>query len=227
MKKLEHIAFIMDGNRRWAREQGKPAFMGHTQGAKNVKTIALAIKDMEIPFVTFWALSTENLKNRSEKELVHLFSLLKTLPEQLQEFIDNNVRIRFLGDLSGLPNDVQVVLQNLYERTAANTGMTLTLAINYGGRDELRRVIARIVSSNISSDEVTESFIEEHLDTAGMPEVGLLIRTGGQKRLSGFLPWQCVYAELFFTDTQWPAFSVKECAEAADWFHHQQRNHGK
>ena len=223
----QHIAIIMDGNRRWAVSEGKPKIFGHTEGAKNMKTIVHAAIDSGLSFLTLWALSTENLKNRSELELTHLFGLMKKLPNQLKEFTDNNVKIEFLGEMTALPEDVQAVFKQMKEDTAENTGLTLNLAINYGGRDELTRTVKAIIASGVSAAEVTEELITAQLDTKKMPEVDMVIRTGGHKRLSGYLPWQSVYAELYFTDVYWPAFSADEFKKSIEWFEEQQRNRGK
>lgn len=227
MSPPNHIAIIMDGNRRWATERNLPKLKGHTEGAKNLKVIARAASDARIPYLTVWALSTENLKNRTEAELKHLFALIKKLPEYLSEFTRMNTRIHLIGDTAALPHDVQKTLHAMTEETKTHTGMVLTLAINYGGRDEIRRAVRRIVASGINADSVTEDVFAEHLDTAGLPEVDLIIRTGGDQRLSGYLPWQSTYAELYFTDTKWPAFTAQEFLAAIDWFGKQKRNKGK
>lgn len=222
-KKLQHIAMIMDGNRRWAVERGMPKLMGHTEGAKALKKIARAVKDKGIPYLTVWALSTENLKNRSEKELEHLFSLFNRLTDYLGDFEKDNVRCNIIGDLSKLPKKTQEKLQELLDKTKDNTALTLTLAINYGGRDEILRAIQKIKAG----DNVTEENFTTYLDTHDLPEPNLIIRTGGHQRLSGFLPWQCTYSELYFTNTFWPAFNEAELDKALDWYNEQQQNRGK
>lgn len=241
-EKIHHLAIIMDGNRRWATERGLPKLLGHTEGAKTLKTIAKTVQKRGIPYLTLWALSTENLQERSEEELKHLFSLFKQLVDYLGDFIENNVRLNLIGNLQELPSDVWKKLNNVAEKTKSHTGMVLTLAINYGGRDEILRAIKRWVDEKSSppargreaerseAGEVgalTESKFEKYLDTAGLPDPDLIIRTGGHQRLSGYLPWQSTYSELYFTKTYWPAFSEEELDKAIEWFQEQKRNRGK
>lgn len=222
-----HIAMVMDGNRRWAAEKGLPKMVGHTKGAQNIKPVLQKCLDLEIPYVTLWALSTENLKKRSEKELDHLFSLFGKLIDYLSDFIENNVQLRIAGDISALPQNVQDSLNGVVEKTAGNAKMTLVLAVNYGGRDEIIRAIKKIIDEGVVEEDVTEALVGDYLDTAGIPEPDLIIRTGGHQRLSGYLPWQSVYAELYFTETYWPAFTPNKLQEAVDWYATVQRNKGK
>lgn len=229
---IQHIAIIMDGNRRWATERGLPKLLGHTEGAKTLKTIAKAVQKRGVPYLTLWALSTENLKERSEEELKHLFSLFKQLVDYLGDFIENNVRLKLIGNLQELPSDVRETLNNVAEETKDHTGMVLTLAINYGGRDEIVRAINKLIKSPPPSRGRLEGVIDEeqfsqYLDTAGLPDPDLIIRTGGHQRLSGYLPWQSTYSELYFTKTFWPAFTEEELDKAIGWFEEQQRNRGK
>ena len=224
---LNHIAIIMDGNRRWATEHNLPKIMGHTEAGKNVKQIVKAAQNRNIKYLTIWALSTENLKERSQEELKHLFSLFEKLADEIDASTKNNLRIGTIGDLSKLPASTQKKLNDIAEKTHHHTGLTLTLAINYGGRDELVRTIKKIIDNNTPVDKITEELIANFLDTANMPDPELFIRTGGDHRLSGFLPWQSTYAEIFFTPTQWPAFSEKDLDAAIEWFRLQKRNHGK
>lgn len=229
MKKnsLNHVAIIMDGNRRWATEHNLPKLIGHTEGGKNLKKIITACKDRGVNFLTVWALSTENIKERSPEELKHLFSLFEKLVDYLDDFQKNNIRANIIGDISKLPSSTQNKLIELIEKTKNNTGLVFTLAVNYGGRDELIRTIKKLIDSKISSDKITEDTVTQNLDTADLPEPELIIRTGGASRLSGFMPWQGVYSEMYFTKTYWPAFSEKDLDSAIEWFYEQQRNHGK
>ncbi len=217
--KLQHIALILDGNRRWAIERGLPKMMGHTEGAKNIKRIAQTALDEGIDYLTLYVLSTENLKNRSESELKHLFMLFGRILEYLGEFTKNNVRLNLIGDIAGLPEKTQKNLYETVEKTKHNTGMVLTLAANYGGRDEITRAIKRIVASGVNQESM--------LDTGNIPEVDLMIRTSGHQRTSNYLPWQLAYAELYFTDVKWPAFSPEDLREAINWYTKQKRNRGK
>jgi undecaprenyl diphosphate synthase len=219
---MNHIAFIMDGNRRWAKEHHLPSLMGHTEGAKTMKKIVKAVKDRGIPFMTVYALSTENLK-RAQDELGHLFSLIGKLAMQYDDLVAENIRLRIIGNLSLLPPELEVSLRETEEKTKTHTSLTLTLAIAYGGRDELIRAIQKIEQP---SDITAETF-EALLDTVGIPDVDMIVRTGGHQRLSNFLLWQSAYAELYFTDTYWPGFDEGELDKALTWFTEQQRNYGK
>lgn len=224
---LSHIAIIMDGNRRWAVEHGLPKMMGHSEATKNVKKIVKAAQEKGLQFLTLWALSTENLKERGPEELKHLFSLFEKLGDELDASEENNLKIQIIGDISKLPDSTQKKLNAVVEKTKNHTGLTLNLAINYGGRDELIRAVRKIINSGISADQITEEVVNQNLDTAGMPEPELFIRTGGNQRLSGYLPWQSIYAEIYFTKIQWPAFSEKDLDDAIEWYKTQKRNRGK
>jgi undecaprenyl diphosphate synthase len=221
---VKHLAIIMDGNRRWATERGLPKFLGHTEGARNLKKVAEAVSKRGIKFLTLYALSTENLKNRSADELKHLFDLIGQIADNLPDFVKNNARFFVIGNLASIPDDTRTRLESLMTATANHTGLTLTLAINYGGRDEITRAVQKLLQEKI---DVTEETITNALDTTGMPDVDLVIRTAGDQRLSNFLPWQTTYAELYFTDVKWPAFSDRDLDAALAWFHEQKRNGGK
>jgi undecaprenyl diphosphate synthase len=224
---LKHIALIMDGNRTWAKAKGLPKMIGHTEGAKNLRRIAKAASDKGIAYLTLWALSTENLKNRSESELKHLFSLAEKIINHLTDFEDNNVRFNLIGDITKLPESTQEALNHLVEKTSHHTGMTMTLAINYGGRDEIVRATKKMIDKGMSAKDITEESFEDCLDTADMPNVDLVIRTSDHQRLSGYLPWQTTYAELYFPKVKWPAFSEDDLENAITWFNEQKRNKGK
>lgn len=223
---IKHLAIIMDGNRRWATEHGLPKMMGHSEGAKNLRKIAKAASDRGIGYLTLWALSTENIQNRSAEELSHIFSLIEKIPNHFEDFAKNNGRLNTIGDLSVLPTSTRRALEEMKEKTSVHTGMVLALAINYGGRDEILRAIQKAATSDVGIHGLTEATFAEYLDTAGMPEPELIIRTGGHHRLSGYLPWQSVYAELYFTPIHWPAFDEAELDKAIAWFETQQRNLG-
>ncbi|MBP9761078.1 MAG: di-trans,poly-cis-decaprenylcistransferase [Candidatus Magasanikbacteria bacterium] len=224
---LTHLAIILDGNRRWAKSQGLPSLIGHTEGAKNIRPILEAAVDHNISFVTLYVLSTENLKERSESELSHLFLLFAKLIDYLELFTKNNARLMVVGDLSKLPAKVQETMQKVIDETKHNTGMTITLALNYGGRDEITRAVQRIVQEQIPAASIDESVMTSHLDSAHLPDVDLMIRTGGDQRLSNYLLWKNAYAELYFTPVQWPAFRAKDLDTAIEWFYTQKRNRGK
>lgn len=224
---LQHIAIVMDGNRRWATERGKPPLVGHTEGKDTLRRIADAVAKRDIPFLTVWALSTENLNGRTPQELAHIFALMEQLPRYINDFKKNKTRINLIGDLSPLPKKTQQRILDAVEKTKQFTKSTLTFAINYGGRDEIVRAVKKIITTGLPTKDITEKLFNQFLDTADLPEVDLMIRTGGRMRLSGWLPWQTTYAELYFTETNWPAFSVEELDTAIAWFCEQQRNRGK
>lgn len=223
----QHIAMIMDGNRRWATERGLPKFIGHTEGVKTFRKIVEHAGNSGIKYITFWALSTENFKNRSEDELQHLFDLMDKQLDSLDDLLKNHIQLRVIGDIAKLPEKLQQKLTDVAERSKREDKMTLTLAINYGGRDELVRAFKKMTQSGISTETITEETITSFLDTNGIPDTDLIIRTGGDQRLSGYLPWQSTYAELYFTDIKWPAFREADFDEAVEWFRKQKRNKGK
>jgi undecaprenyl diphosphate synthase len=224
---LNHVAIIMDGNRRWATERGLPKLIGHTEGGKNLKRILEACQKKNIKYLTVWALSTENLKERNQEELKHLFSLFEKLIDYLGDLNKNNIRVNLIGDLTKLPKSTQEKLIELADLTKNNSGLFFTIGVNYGGRDEIIRTIKKIIEYKIPTNEITEELFSKNLDTADMPEPDLIIRTGGASRLSGLLPWQSIYSELYFTSTYWPAFAEEDLDEAIDWFQEQKRNRGK
>lgn len=214
----------MDGNRRWAVENGYPKIIGHTYGARNLKDVALSAIDLGVDYLTLYALSTENFLNRSEDELKHLFDLFAQLIDYQSLFVENDVVFRAIGNIATLPVTVQSAISELSSKTSGHTGMTLTLCVNYGGRDEIVRAVRRLTESGA---EITESAISSALDFSNLPDVDLVIRTGGHSRLSNFLTWQSTYSELYFTDTKWPAFKAHDLELALNWFGEQKRNQGK
>ncbi len=224
--KIKHIAIVMDGNRTWAKEKGLPKFLGHTEGVQALKRTLKAAVDRQIPYFTAWALSTENLQ-RSEDELKHLFSLFEKIPSSLGDFTKNNIRFVTIGDLMLVPERVNKALSDLKKKTENNTGLVFNLAVAYGGRDELVRATRKIIEAGVKPEEINETIFEKYLDTAGMPEVDLIIRTGGHQRLSGYLPWQSTYAELYFTPLRFPDFNAEELDKAITWFNAQERKRGK
>ena len=205
MDKLKHIAIIMDGNGRWANKRGKVRTFGHNEGAKKVIEITQEASDIGIKYLTLYAFSTENWK-REKSEIDFLMKLLsKFLKKELKTLLDNDIKFRVIGDMSKLSRQLQNIINNTIEKTKNNGGLTQILAINYGSRDEIIRTIKKMDSKDFSEENISKA-----LDTRDFPDVDLLIRTGGEKRLSNFLLWQSAYAELFFTDTLWPDFSMYE-----------------
>jgi len=222
---LKHIGIIMDGNRRWATKKGLPTFMGHSHGSDNLKNIAHACIEYSIPFLTVYALSTENLQKRTKTELHYLFQLISQFSQRASEMNEKNIRIRLIGDIDKLSKKCQTDLLELVHKTKHNTALTLTLAINYGGRDEIVRAVKECISKKTLP--LSEKTFQKFLDTKDLPEVDLVVRTGGDIRLSNFLLWQSAYAELYFTKVYWPAFSKKDLQKAIDSFYAAKRNRGK
>jgi undecaprenyl diphosphate synthase len=207
MNDLVHLAIIMDGNGRWAQRQEKNRSYGHEEGAKKVREITEYCAKIGIEYLTLYAFSTENWK-RPKNEVAFLMKLLaKFLKKESHSFLENNIRFTVIGDTSKFSSSLQNEIKNLQELTSHCTGLTQILAINYGSRDEITRAINKAIKEAKEVDEKSFSFL---LDTHNIPDVDLLIRTGGDKRLSNFLLWQSAYAELFFTKTLWPDFSSGE-----------------
>ena len=207
MNDLTHLAIIMDGNGRWATRQKKERSFGHKEGAKNVREITKYAAKMGIKYLTLYAFSTENW-NRPAAEVSILMKILsKFLHSEIPILQENNIRFDVIGDMCKFSATLQKEIENAKEQTKHCTGMTQVIAINYGAQDELVRAINKATKVH---QEVTKEIVEQFLDTAGMPPVDLLIRTGGDYRLSNFLLWQSAYAELFFTKTLWPEFSKGE-----------------
>ena len=208
MNQLEHIAIIMDGNGRWAKKQGFLKRMnGHEEGAKRVREITIHASNMGLKYLTLYAFSTENWK-RSETEVSFLMKLMERyLKNELSLFLDNNVRFETIGDISKLSSSLKKVIEYTKDRTKHFNGLTQVLAVNYGSRDEIIRAVNKAVERG---QEVDEESFDSLLDTSGMSPVDILIRTGGDKRLSNYLLWQSAYSELFFSDTLWPDFNPAE-----------------
>lgn len=225
-----HIAIIMDGNGRWAKRRGLPRTAGHTQGARVVEQILEDADDLGVGYLTVYAFSTENW-SRPEKEVRALMNLLRRyMRTSVAKCMKNNVCVRVIGDKSRLADDLQEAIRHLEEVTANNTGIHFQIAINYGGRDEIMRAVRKAASiastSGKSPEEITEAEFEDCLDTAGLPDPDLLIRTCGEERISNFLLWQLAYSELYFTDTAWPDFNKKELEKAIDAYNHRERRYG-
>ena len=204
----QHIAIILDGNGRWAKAKGMPRNYGHTAGAKNVETVCQAAHDLGVKYVTMYAFSTENW-NRPEGEVEALMKLLESYLKNCIKTADkNNMRVRVIGDTTRLSERFQERIRELEAASAKNDGLNLQIAINYGSRDEMTRAMRRmsedVAAGKRKPEEITESVFEEYLDTAGIPDPDLLIRTSGELRLSNFLLWQLAYSEFYFTDVPWP-----------------------
>lgn len=224
-----HVAVTMDGNGRWATRQNLPRTKGHLEGLKTAKRIVKAAKDAGVKYLTLYTFSTENWK-RAQEEVGFLMNLIHVhLIGELQFYKDNGIRIRHAGDISALPKNIQDDLNDAMEKTKDYNELTLTLAINYGGRDEIVRGIKKILTSNthISPDQITEETVRQNLDFSDCPDVDLLIRTGGEFRLSNFLLWHVAYAEQVYTDTLWPDYTEEEFIQNLQAFSKRNRRFGK
>jgi undecaprenyl diphosphate synthase len=227
----EHIAIIMDGNGRWASRRSLKRFFGHQQGAKTVQQVTETAARIGLPWLTLYAFSLENNLRRPRNEVNFLMRLLKTyLENNVQRMVNNNVRMRYIGRIHDLPSEVQDKMQWVEETTARNTGTTLTLALNYGGRSELvdafRGLAAEMKLKHLSPENISEEDIRRHLYTAQMPDPDLLIRTSGELRISNFLLWQIAYTEIFVTERYWPDFRGIHLLEAIADFQRRERRYG-
>lgn len=224
---LNHIAIIMDGNRRWAKEKKLPSALGHKKGVEALKTTLRACNDFGVKHLTVYAFSTENWK-RKQEEVDFLMDLVAvTLTNELAEMHKENVRIRFIGDLTRLSEKLQKVLDNAVNTTKNNTGVILQIALNYGSRDEITNAVKQIVHNGIKEENITQDLISEYLYTKGVPDPDLLIRTGGEQRISNYLLWQIAYSEILITSKYWPDFDKKLLAECIEEFKLRQRRYGK
>ena len=230
MKIPEHVAIILDGNGRWAKSKGLPRNAGHTAGAKNVEDICEAAHDMGIKYLTLYAFSTENW-NRPEAEVNALMNLLESYLKNCVRTADkNNMRVRVIGEIGRLSEKFQNKIKELEELSSKNTGLNLTIAINYGSRDEMIRAMKHMMEDEkngvISIDDVTSERFSAYLDTKDLPDPDLMIRTSGEQRLSNYLLWQLAYSEFYFTDVPWPDFKKKELERAVEAYNKRDRRFG-
>lgn len=229
----QHVAFIMDGNGRWATRRGLSRLKGHAEGIETVKRVCEELSKLEVPYATFYAFSTENWK-RPWEEVSGLFSLMRTFfNREIENIIAKGMRVRFIGDrspASKLPADILELMTEVESRTAHNSKLTATFAVNYSGRDELLRAAKTMAESaangQLNPAEITAATLESALDTHGLPDPDLIIRTSGEQRLSNFLLWQLAYAELYFSDVAWPDFQTTHLQAALNSFAMRQRRFG-
>ena len=226
----QHVAFILDGNGRWAKKRFLPRNAGHVEGAKTVEQVLEDAHNLGIKYVTMYAFSTENWK-RSQEEVGALMKLLKNyLMDCIERSAKNNMRVRVIGDITALDQELQDRILELEEKSASNTGLHFAIALNYGGRDEIRRAVTKIAeeckNGTLNPEEITEDLISAHLDTAGFPDPDLMIRTSGEVRLSNFLPWQLAYTEFYFTEVLWPDFNKEELINAILYYNGKERRFG-
>ena len=221
-----HVAITMDGNGRWATQRKLPRTAGHDKGLHTVKAIVKAASDLGIKYLTLYIFSTENWK-RTEKEVGFLMNLIHThLKQELDFYTENGIKLHHIGDLNALPPSIKNDITEAVEDTKNFDGMTLNLAINYGGRDELIRGIKKIIKNGTSEEDITEELISKSLDMPESPDVDLLIRTGGEKRLSNFLLWHIPYAEQIYIDTLWPDYTIDEFYGNIEEFQKRNRRFG-
>ena len=227
----KHLAIIMDGNGRWAERKGKNRIHGHSYGVKAVKETVEEVAQLNIKYLTLYAFSTENW-NRPQEEIGVLMKLLvNTLRTELEKLLENRIKLNVIGSIQELPDIVQNELEHVVEQTKNNSEMTLTLALSYGGREELanalKQLAYKVKDDLISPENIDQSIINEHLYTQNLPDVDLLIRTSGEKRISNFLLWQIAYAELYFSKALWPDFTKKHLHKALISYQKRERRFGK
>jgi undecaprenyl diphosphate synthase len=222
-----HVAIIMDGNGRWAKRRGLPRPAGHNAGGDNIRPVVKIFADFGVKYLTLYMFSTENW-NRPKIEVAGLLSLLaKKIDRETQAFHQENIRLVHLGRLDRLSQKLRQKVQAAVELTKNNSGLTLCLAFDYGGRDEIVRAVRRIAGAGIPGDNINESVLARHLYLPDVPDPDLVIRTGGESRLSNFLLWQAAYSELYFTPVLWPDFGLKDVEEALSEYKRRQRRFGK
>ncbi|MDL2265036.1 isoprenyl transferase [Parabacteroides sp. OttesenSCG-928-G21] len=227
----QHIAIIMDGNGRWAKARNKERSYGHQEGVVSVRKVLEAAVDLGVSYLTLYTFSTENWK-RPNEEVEALMNLLVTaIHRETPDLIKNNVRLKAIGDLTRLPADAYVTLQDCISQTAISTGTTLVLALSYSSRWEIttavKKISIEVAEHKLNLDNITEEMVSNHLTTYDIPDPDLLIRTGGEKRISNFLLWQLSYAELYFTNTFWPDFREEELYKAILYYQQRERRFGK
>ena len=227
----QHIAIILDGNGRWAKAKGMPRNYGHAQGSKNVEKICEEAWRMGIKYLTVYAFSTENW-SRPENEVAALMKLLRNYMKTcLKTAAKNDMKIRVIGDIEPLDDDIKSRIRELEAATTDNGGLNFTIALNYGSRDELTRAAQKMAKDcaegKIKAEEIDESVFETYLDTHGIPDPDMMIRTSGEQRLSNYLLWQLAYSEFCFTDVPWPDFTKEELVKAIEEYNHRHRRFGK
>lgn len=225
----EHIAIIMDGNRRWAKKNNLNTAQGHKEGAENLKRISKFANKIGIKYLTVYAFSTENWK-RSEEEVGAIMKLLKFYILDFFKSYDENIKVNVIGRIGDLPKDLQKEIRSVEEKTKNNTGLVLNIAFNYGGRDEIvtavKAITQKVLDGKLKIDDITENEVSNSLYTAGQPDPDLLIRTSGEERISNFLPWQISYSEFIFTDKYWPEYSNSDLLESIQIYQKRTRRFG-
>ena len=228
---LKHIAIIMDGNRRWAKKHKLPSTSGHNAGVKAFKNIVQAFGELGIKYLTVYAFSTENWGRKKDEVDFLMFLLGETIKKELDELHRNNVKLRIIGDLDPLNKELKKILNHSMEKTSDNTGLNLQVAINYGARDEIvnavKKISEDIKAGKLSGEDINSDLISDYLYTSNIPDPDLLIRTGGDQRLSNYLLWQLAYTEIYVTNALWPDFSRSDLASSIYEFEKRERRFGK
>ena len=226
----KHIAIIMDGNRRWAKQRGLDPKLGHKEGAKTLEKIVRYANKIGLGHITVYAFSTENWKRTSDEVGALMLLLQNYLDEYSKRADTENIKVKVLGDISALPEGMQKSINKCMERTKDNTGVTFNIALNYGGRDEIikavKKISEKVKSGKLNVDDINEEVISDNLYTAGQPDPDLLIRTSGELRTSNFLPWQIVYSEFVSVEKNWPDFEEKDLDEAIEIYQKRNRKFG-
>ena len=221
-----HIAIIMDGNGRWAKQRKRPRLFGHNAGMKALHTTVKTASDIGVKVITVYAFSTENWK-RSKEEVDGLMKIaVEYCAKEIDELHENNVQVRIVGDMAGLPVAVQEATTGAIEKTKNNTGLILNIALNYGGRAEIVHAVQQMMQEGLSPEDVTEETLAAHLYTAGLPDPDIMVRTGGEKRLSNFMLWQNSYAEFIFDDIWWPDFDADALYRVIEMYQQRDRRYG-
>jgi len=229
MKIPKHIGLILDGNRRWARERDLPEIEGHKKGVEQIRPVVQRCVDHGVEHVTFWAFSTENWQRSDEfvSGIMELFRQTLDRKDLFDELTKNGAEFHILGDLHKFPRDIRMGIKAYLARSRPNPKkIDVNFALNYGGRDEILRAVREIIRAGVTADEVDDAMISEHLDTAGQADPDMIIRTGGEKRMSGFMAWQGVYAEYLFVDDYWPDFDAAKLDAAIEEFNRRDRRFG-
>ena len=224
---MKHLAIIMDGNRRWARERFLPAIFWHKAGYDMVKKITASAQKKGITYLTLWALSTENLVKRDSEEIDGIIKLIHQVPSLIPEFMEKWIKLQIIGDITRLPQDTQDILSTCMQETQNNTAITLTIALVYGGQDEIVRATKKILKAGIDPETLTETEFRKYLDCATLPVPDMIVRTGWDIRHSGFLLYDSAYSEYYFTDKKWPEFDEWELEKVLKVFSERKRNFGK
>lgn len=226
----KHIGIIMDGNRRWAKENNLSTKEGHKAGSKNLETIAKFCNKIGVKYLTVYAFSTENWKRTKEEVSALMFILKANLDSMLRKADLENIKIRVIGEKENVPKDIQAKINKLVEKTKNNTGLVLNIAFNYGGRKEIVHAVKvlaeKVKNGEMSIDDITEDSISNNIYTANQPDPDLLIRTSKELRVSGFLPWQCTYSEFYFSEKYWPAFTEEDLLESIKVYQKRNRRFG-